>query len=178
MNDYQIDIPERLLFIWGRTILGSGWASVPNELLKNQNKLELSNSELVLLIHLISFMHHGDSKIYPSIELLSNRMSQDRRTIQRTINRLVSKKIIRKKVRSASEVDKGLTNIYDLSPLMLKLISFQMPSLPTPKHIHTCPSCGTIASSKEELEQIFGFRMVDGKERIQSWCRNCRGKKK
>ncbi|WP_337155246.1 helix-turn-helix domain-containing protein [Proteus terrae] len=178
MNDYKINIPERLLLIWGRTILGSGWASVPNELLKNQNKLELSNSELVLLIHLISFMHHDDSKVYPSIELLSKRMSQDRRTIQRTINRLISKKIIRKKIRSTSRLDKGLTNIYDLSPLMLKLISFQIPSLPTPKYVHSCPSCGVTASSREDVEQIFGFRMVEGKERIQSWCRNCRGRKK
>ncbi|WP_410967594.1 helix-turn-helix domain-containing protein, partial [Salmonella sp. SAL4456] len=75
--------------MWGRSILNSGWTSVPNELLKNQSKLGIGNTELVLLINLISFMHHPDAIVYPSISLLCERMNQDRRTIQRNLNKLV-----------------------------------------------------------------------------------------
>ncbi|WP_409335559.1 helix-turn-helix domain-containing protein, partial [Escherichia coli] len=84
----SVEIPERILAIWGRSILNSGWTSVPNELLKNQSKLGIGNTELVLLINLISFMHHPDARVYPSISLLCERMNQDRRTIQRNLNKL------------------------------------------------------------------------------------------
>ncbi|MBJ8836023.1 helix-turn-helix domain-containing protein, partial [Citrobacter freundii] len=133
------EIPNTILSIWGRTILGSGWTTIPNELLKNQARLGLSNSELVLLIHLISFMHSSSAKIFPSIELLSERMSQDRRTIQRTIQRLEEKELIRKRVRSKGKLDIGLTNVYDISPLMLKIINIQLPSMTPPPQIHVCP---------------------------------------
>ncbi|EMB1508630.1 helix-turn-helix domain-containing protein, partial [Salmonella enterica] len=63
--------------------------------MKNQAKLELSNTELVLIIHLISFIHNADSKAFPSLSLLSERMSQDRRTIQRTLGKLEEKGLLR-----------------------------------------------------------------------------------
>ncbi len=177
MEKMQTDIPDRLLAIWGRSILSSGWSSIPNELLKNQSRLNLSNTELVLVIHLISFMHHADARVFPSINLLSERMSQDRRTIQRALSKLEAKKIIRKRIRSTSKSDIGMTNIYDLTPLMLKLIGYQIPSLSIPNEEHVCPSCGVKATSQDEIGILFGVRMDGDKKRIQSWCRSCRGKK-
>ena len=171
------EIPETILSIWGRSILRSGWSTRPNELLKNQAKLELSNTELVLIIHLISFIHNADSKAFPSLSLLSERMSQDRRTIQRTLGKLEEKGLLRKKVRSKSQSSKGLTNIYDLTPLMLKLINLQLSPLKNPVETHSCPVCGKVATSRDEIERVFGFRIDTGKERIQSWCRTCRGRK-
>ncbi|MDK6678798.1 hypothetical protein QP249_27445, partial [Klebsiella pneumoniae] len=38
-SDSPFEIPEKILAIWGRSILVSGWTSVPNELLRNQSKL-------------------------------------------------------------------------------------------------------------------------------------------
>jgi predicted transcriptional regulator len=170
------DIPEIILSIWGRTILGSGWTTIPNELLKNQSTLNLSNSELVLLIHLISFMHSPSAKIFPSLELLSERMNQDRRTIQRTIQRLEDKELIRKRVRSNGKTDIGLTNVYDISPLMLKIINIQLPSMSPPPQTHVCPRCKKIAKSESEIEKLFGYRKISPeKSVIQSWCKECRG---
>ncbi|MDK6876804.1 hypothetical protein QP359_09380, partial [Lactobacillus paragasseri] len=74
-SDSPFEIPEKILAIWGRSILVSGWTSVPNELLRNQSKLGLSNTELVLVIHLISFLHNADARVFPSIKHLSERMS-------------------------------------------------------------------------------------------------------
>ncbi|WP_161956282.1 helix-turn-helix domain-containing protein, partial [Escherichia coli] len=123
----SVEIPERILAIWGRSILNSGWTSVPNELLKNQSKLGIGNTELVLLINLISFMHHPDARVYPSISLLCERMNQDRRTIQRNLNKLVEMDILRIKIRSTGKNSKGMTNLYDITPLMLKLINLKIP---------------------------------------------------
>jgi len=177
-TEISFEIPEKILAIWGRSILGSGWTSIPNELLKNQANLTLSNTELVLVINLISFIHNAESRVFPSIEFLSERMNQDRRTIQRTLGKLEEKNIIRRKIRSKSKKDKGLSNIYDLTPLMLKLISLQIPSLEAPSEKHSCPVCGKAALSRDEIVKLFGFRVdANGKERTQSWCRNCRGKK-
>ena len=172
------EIPERILSRWGRSILSSGWTTIPNEVLNNQSKLGLTNSELVLIIHLISFLHNSDSKIYPSINVLSSRMNQDRRTIQRTISSLEKKDILKKTVRSKGLSDKGMTNLYDLSPLMLKLINLKIPSLQKPIiDRHKCPKCGKVSVSKEQIDEFFGFRTVDGILRVQSWCKECRGRK-
>ena len=39
---------------------------------------------------------------------------------------------------------------------------------------HSCPVCGTLASSFEELDDRFGVRNVQGRICSQSWCRSCR----
>ncbi|EDZ9869145.1 TPA: helix-turn-helix domain-containing protein [Klebsiella pneumoniae] len=172
----KIDYPETLLSIWGRTILSSGWTTVPNELLKNQAELGISNSELVLIIHLISFMHSASAKIFPSIDSLAERMNQDRRTIQRTIQRLEDKGLIRKRVRSTGKYDIGLSNVYDISPLMLKIINIQLPTMSPPPNTHVCPKCKKFAKSESEIERLFGYRRVSpDKVVIQSWCKECRG---
>lgn len=119
-------IPQTLLAIWGQSILSEGWTTIPNVLIRSQSLLNISNSELVLLMHLISFIHHPLSQVYPSINLLAERMNQDRRTIQRTMKRLEDKELVRKRIRSKGSKDTGLTNTYDVDPLMRKLISLQL----------------------------------------------------
>jgi gas vesicle protein len=37
-----------------------------------------------------------------------------------------------------------------------------------------CPSCGKVANSHQDIDQLFGFRNMDGKILPQSWCRDCR----
>lgn len=173
-------MPPTILSIWGQNILSLGWTTVPNLLLKSQSKLGLSNSELVLVIHLISFIHQPFSRVYPSIELLAKRMDQDRRTIQRTVKRLESKGLVRKKIRSTGKSDVGMTNVYDLDPLMLKLINIQIPSIDTNFIPHTCPNCKkTTAQNPNELNALFGLRTLQpGIVSSSSWCLNCRAPKK
>ncbi|WP_375144189.1 helix-turn-helix domain-containing protein [Escherichia coli] len=120
------EMPQTILAIWGQNILSEGWTTIPNVLMKSQSKLNISNSELVLLLHLISFIHSPFAKIYPSIKLLSDRMNQDRRTIQRTMRKLEDKQLVRKRIRSESKHDVGLTNTYDVDPLMRQLIAIQL----------------------------------------------------
>lgn len=38
-----------------------------------------------------------------------------------------------------------------------------------------CPDCGKTAHVKDEIEDLFGFRKINGSASIpQSWCRECR----
>jgi hypothetical protein len=37
-----------------------------------------------------------------------------------------------------------------------------------------CPKCGAIAHTKPEIELVFGFRVIGGVVKPQSWCRDCR----
>lgn len=37
-----------------------------------------------------------------------------------------------------------------------------------------CPKCGAIAHTKPEIELVFGFRIIGGVVKPQSWCRDCR----
>lgn len=41
-----------------------------------------------------------------------------------------------------------------------------------------CPreGCTTEAHGVEEIERLFGWRIVNGKKVPQSWCRECRSK--
>jgi len=37
-----------------------------------------------------------------------------------------------------------------------------------------CPKCDKVATKREDVEKLFGFRNTDGFIRPQSWCRDCR----
>lgn len=39
---------------------------------------------------------------------------------------------------------------------------------------HTCPKCGVVAKTKEELERLFGYRTINGGVANQSHCKKCR----
>ena len=117
-------IPTSLLVKWGLSLLSEGWTTIPNELLFHQKDLDLSNSEMMLMIHILSFMHHPMAPAFPSIETLANRINQHPRTVQRTIDRLIKKRVLKKTVRSKHKNDKGMTNLYSIEPLLQNLSRF------------------------------------------------------
>lgn len=39
-----------------------------------------------------------------------------------------------------------------------------------------CPHCGKKANNKDEIDKLFGWRVVNGKTVPQSWCYECRSK--
>lgn len=115
-------IPVILASRWGYSILEeAGWTTIPNLLLEKQMVLDLSNTEMLLLIHLISFIHFADAPAFPSISTLAARINQHPRTVQRTINKLISKGFLKRKIRAKSVNDKGLSNLYSVEPLIEKL---------------------------------------------------------
>lgn len=41
----------------------------------------------------------------------------------------------------------------------------------------SCPHCDKEANGYDEIEELFGFRVLNGKNVPQSWCRTCRKSK-
>lgn len=48
----------------------------------------------------------------------------------------------------------------------------------TAKITAKCPKCGKFSKDHEDVQKYFGFRIMDGISRPQSWCRVCRKPKK
>ncbi|ENE3883000.1 hypothetical protein ABNQ16_004650 [Escherichia coli] len=155
-------------------ILSIDWFIILKELLKYQNRLKLNHSELLLLANFVSFHQDADSQTLPSISLFATRMRTSRDAIQGVLVRLEEKDMLQKI--SYAQIDHGddLRNIYDIKPLIRRLI-WLLKSGCDKKH--TCPLCGKVAISNEEIEKKFGFRICGNKKRPQSWCRSCRSPK-
>lgn len=119
-------LPKKMQLKWGRTVLQSQWTNVPNLLLEHQKNLDLSSTELVMLINLMSYEHDVDTDIYPSISTLAKRQGLHERSTQRAINRLIEKGMLEKHIRSKHQNQAGLTNIYSLEPLKNKLMELAL----------------------------------------------------
>ena len=78
---------------------------------------------------------------------------------------------------------KGISFIYKLLFERDKIISnsreqelFHTDSYLRPNHTNYkhCPHCKTIAKTNKEIVDIFGLKNINGRSRIQSWCKECR----
>ena len=74
---------------WG--LAGISFTQVPNILLDNKKRLELNDSEFLLLLHLMKYWW-GDSRLpFPSKSTLAKVMGKDERQIQRILKSLENK---------------------------------------------------------------------------------------
>ena len=48
---------------------------------------------------------------------------------------------------------------------------------PEHSNFKTCPKCGIATKTNGELVKKFGFKLVNGKNILQSWCKECRNSK-
>ncbi|EER5061548.1 hypothetical protein ACR28B_004628 [Escherichia coli] len=171
------DFPEAEkndLSLWSDDILSIDWFVILRELLKYQSRLKITHSELVLLANFISFFQDSDSPTLPSISLFTTRMRASRVTIQGRLQELEGKGMLQKISYAQIGHDDDLRNVYDIKPLIRKLIGVQKTENDK-KHI--CPVCGKVGSSDEEIEKFFGFRKSGDYKWPQSWCRSCRSTK-
>lgn len=86
----------RLTEKWGDAAL-AGWMAVPDVLLKNQHRLGLQPTELLVLINILSFWWYAEGLPYPRITTLAKRMGVTPRTVQRSLQKLIEKGLIEKK---------------------------------------------------------------------------------
>lgn len=103
---------------WGMTILEKGWVPVPINLLRLQSKLGVNSTEMVVLIHLISYWRDKNSLIYPSQESLAESIGVTKRTIQRSMRKLEKLELISISKNSLNNGTYLGRNIYDLTPLI------------------------------------------------------------
>jgi len=76
---------------WGDLVYLQGWTAIPNVLIEYQSRLELTDQELVILMHLIRFWWDEDKKPFPSIKTLAKELGKNERSVQRILNTLENK---------------------------------------------------------------------------------------
>jgi hypothetical protein len=68
-----------------------GWQPLPDVLLRNQAKLGLTATDMLVLINVLSHWWYVDQKPFPRVTTIARRMGVTVRTVQRSILRLVEK---------------------------------------------------------------------------------------
>ena len=79
---------------WGRSLDHSGFQIVPNLLLMAQNRLGLSPTDLVVLLHLNRYWWRRDQDPFPSSAGIARRMGLHPRSVERHMKRLEEKNLI------------------------------------------------------------------------------------
>lgn len=141
MNKQEIE--STLNDKWGEGGLCLGWTAIPTSLLFVQSQLNLTSTDMNVLLNLIIHWWHVDDRIYPSQDSIAHRMGVSKRTIQRTLDRLVALGLIEVKQTKRNGKYKG-RNLYSLTPLARTIDSIA----PTTKEL--------MMSSKEKKEEVNG----------------------
>src|SRR4051812_47546342 len=102
---------------WGAAAQ-AGFQILPDILLKQQNELGLSATELVVLINLTMHWWYPEQMPFPRSTTIAKRMGLDVRTVQRAMNRLQRLRLIEKK--KVKEEGDELT-VFDLTGLVQQL---------------------------------------------------------
>lgn len=116
-----IKLPKTSEQKWGKQVMGFGFCIVPSLLLRAQNRLGLSPTQLAVLIQLCDFWWENERKPHPGKELLSKRLGISKRQLQRHIAELERADLIKRVERHHASHGGNLSNIYDLSGLVAKL---------------------------------------------------------
>ncbi len=105
---------------WGRAVMGLGFCIVPSLLLRAQQRLKLSPTQLAVLMHLADYWWDVNRKPYPSKKTLGERLGLSPRQVQRYIADLEAAGLVQRVERTARHRGK-LSNEYDLSGLVKRL---------------------------------------------------------
>lgn len=102
---------------WGEVLegVGGGWTAIPNVLLRKQYELQLSATELNVLLNLIRFWWIAEKAPFPSPEKMAKEMGVTPRTVYRNLASLESKGFIQRQERI------GKATSYALKGLVEKL---------------------------------------------------------
>lgn len=105
---------------WGRAVIERGFCIVPSLLLRAQQRLKLSPTQLALLMHLADYWWDVNRKPYPSKATLGERLGLSPRQVQRYVAELEKMGYVTRVPRTATHRGK-LSNEYDLSGLTERL---------------------------------------------------------
>lgn len=105
---------------WGKAVMGHGYCLFPSILLQAQGRLGVSAQEMVVLLQLAEHWWKAASKVYPSKDVIAQRVGLSAKQVQRHIRRLEELKLVQRKERYRSGGSRT-TNEYDLSGLVAKL---------------------------------------------------------
>ena len=107
---------------WGRAMSG-GYQVIPNQLLREQQRLRLSSHQVVILLNLSMHWWRREDLPFITPHNIAKRMGVSRRTVERQLKKLCDMGYVeRKRVYDEGDVDDPKVR-YDLSGLIRKLES-------------------------------------------------------
>ena len=95
--------------------LGERFTTIPLALLDSDNGLDLTPTELLVVIVLNSFRWRSDDLVYPSQERIASMTGLARRTVQRTLDRLAADGLIHVWNERHGSFPR---NVYEIRPLL------------------------------------------------------------
>ena len=105
---------------WSRSIAQHGHTPLPNLLIEHQSDLEITPSELTVILGLLKHRWTREEP-FPSVNRLGTYSGLAHQTIRRNLRSLEAKSLIKRILR------KGETSKYDIKPLIQKLESYAQP---------------------------------------------------
>lgn len=105
---------------WSAAVLRHGKLIVPSILLRAQARLLVNSTQMIVLLQLLDHWWSADSKVYPSMKTIADRISMSPKQVQRTIDALVQKGLITKHSRRLPHGGKT-SNEYRFDGLVQKL---------------------------------------------------------
>jgi len=104
---------------WGESAI-AGWQPVPDLLFKHQADLELTATDVVVLLNILLHWWYAERMPYPRLTTVARRMGATTRTVQRSLTRLKQAGVI------ISSLREDGSKQYDPTPLVRKLEGFAM----------------------------------------------------
>ena len=102
--------------LWGGAVTEqSGFVAVPVSLLKSQDTLGLSPTDMVVLLNLLVHRWTASTGVYPRNSVIAKRMGVTARTVQRSTQKLLEKGLI---TRTRDDAGK---RVFYFAPLVEKL---------------------------------------------------------
>lgn len=105
---------------WGKKVMALGFSIVPSLLLRAQQRLGLSPTQLAVLMQLCDFWWDKERKPYPSKAALADRLGLSARQVQRHVAELETAGLVKRNQRWSRRGGKT-TNSYDLGGLVERL---------------------------------------------------------
>lgn len=105
---------------WGKAVMSHGYCIFPSILLQAQARLSVNPQEMMVLLQLVEHWWKADGKVFPSKDVISQRVGQSTKQVQRHIRRLEELHLVQRKERYKTGGVRT-TNEYDLSGLVAKL---------------------------------------------------------
>ncbi len=111
---------QRIAAKWGPAAM-AGFQGVPDLLLKNQSRLDLTATEMLVLLNITMHWWYPDQRPFPRSTIIAKRMGVETRTVQRAISRLQELKLLQK-VKEISDGEER--EVCDVSGLVAALSAF------------------------------------------------------
>lgn len=110
---------------FGQAVMSRGQYIVPAILLRAQARLNVSSTQMVVLLQLLDFWWTTESSAHPSIATVAERMAMSTKQVQRTVDALVEKGLIKKINRTMPGRGKT-SNQYKFDGLVKKLQAIEV----------------------------------------------------